>query len=211
MMRRTEDLWHVEAKDVGYEGNALIFQNLQMQQALNNTRGMMMTFNGAAFPAAWTKDSAGKTADFAKVFRKKIQAPHGVATPIAAKERSKHMWFFEMSKRELARIIGANKITDIGLFQDKDSHKVYALRIKSGDHVRNIDFFTLQKALGNLLKSNDFILEAKGDKIYFTGYGEGHGIGLCLLSASYYADKGEKAQQILSRFFPDVQLERMSN
>jgi stage II sporulation protein D len=216
MTRGPDTVWHIDATDAGYEGNALTLQNLNVHQAIQNTRNMIMTFDGAPFPAAWTRDSAGRTADFARVFRKKVKAPHAVATPIAAKERAKHMWFFEISKKELARKLatqlsptgGLQKITDIGLFQDKDSKKVYALRIKNGESTRNIDFFTLQKALGSTsLKSNDFILELKGDKIYFTGYGEGHGVGMCLLSASYYADKGEKSHEILSHFFPNTQLE----
>jgi SpoIID/LytB domain protein len=54
-------------------------------------------------------------------------------------------------------------------------------------------------------------MEMKGDKIYFTGYGEGHGVGMCLLSASFYARKGEKAAQILARFFPKTTLTHISN
>lgn len=203
--------FHVDAKDVGYEGNALTLQNLEIQQALNNTRHIIMTFQEMAFPATWTKDSAGKTADYARVFRKKILTPPGISTPIALKEREKHMWYFEISKKELAHMLGLSKITDIGLFQDKDSHKIYALRFKNGEHIHNIDFFTLQKTLHGSLKSNDFIVEVNGDKLHFTGYGEGHGVGLCLLSASYYADKGESAQQILARFFPDTKLKHPSN
>jgi stage II sporulation protein D len=211
----SEALWHVEAADVAYEGSALSLQNPAMHQAIGQTRHMVLTFEGAYFPAVWSKDSAGKTAEFAQIFRKKVKMPHAVSTTFAAKERDKHMWFLEISKRDLAQKLvsysGLQKITDIGLFLDKDSQKVYALRVSQGQTHSNIDFFSLQKALGETaLKSNDFIVEIKGDKIYFTGYGEGHGVGMCLLSASYYADKGEKAKEILGHFFPRAELTHMS-
>lgn len=216
MRSHPDALFHVDAKEVGYEGNALILQNLEMYQAIEQTRNMILTFEGASFPATWTKDSAGKTADYARIFQTKIKTPQAVATPIAAKERDQHMWFFEISKKELAQRVFAytamHKISDIGLFQDKQSHKIYAVRFKNEAQSQTLDFFTLQKALGNtLLKSNDFVMEIKGDKIYFTGYGEGHGVGMCLLSASFYADKGEKAAQLLNRFFPKTTLTHISN
>jgi stage II sporulation protein D len=212
-LREREALWHIEARDAGYTGYALSMQNLKLHQAIQNTSHMVLTFEGAPFPATWTKDSAGRTADFVRVFRQKIKTPHGVATPIAAKERDKNMWYLEISKKDLARKLapfgGMHKIADIGLFLDKSTKKVYAMRVKNDQMSRSFDFFTLQKALG--LKSNDFILEVKGDKVHFTGYGEGHGVGMCLLSASYYADKGESAKEILNRFFPDTQLQHLSN
>jgi SpoIID/LytB domain protein len=211
MTRESSAFWHISAKEAGYEGSALTLQNLQMEQAISNTRNMILTYKGAAFPAAWTKDSAGKTAAFANIFRKGIKTPQGVVAPIAAIERDKHIWSFAMTKQELARILAFSKITDFGLFVDKDSQKVYGIRVKNGEQAHDVDFFTFQTALGNSrLKSNDFTVEVKGDKIHFTGYGEGHGVGLCLLSAGFYADKGEKARQILARFFPNTELQHIS-
>src|SRR5579862_1931211 len=211
LTRDPNAFWHVNAAEVGYEGSALTMQNLQMEHAINNTRNMILTYKGAAFPAAWTKDSAGKTATFSSIFRKEIKTPHGVVAPIAAIERDKHIWSFEITKRECAQVLSLSKITDISLFQDKESQKVYGMRLKNGEQARDIDFFALQDALGKgRLKSNDFTMEVKGEKITFTGYGEGHGVGLCLFSATFYADKGEKAQQILARFFPNTELQHIT-
>lgn len=199
--------WQIVAQDVGYQGSGLTLQNLPVEQAITHTRHMAMTFRGNVFPAAWTKNSAGKTAEFSAVFRKNVTAPRGVALPLTAKERPRYGWFFEVSKQQLAHIIGAQTIQDIALYQDKESEKIYAINLKSELGSRNVDFFTLQKALGSgKLKSNDFHVCVEGDKVRFNGYGEGHGVGLCLLSAKDYADKGENAQQILTHFFPGAQL-----
>lgn len=205
--RNEKVFWHVEAHEAGYQGFALTLQQPQIERAIDNTCNMIMTYHSHSFPATWTENSTGKTADFAKVFRKDIKTPHGVIINLAAKERSKHGWFFEMSKKQLAQIAGVQKISEIELYQDKDSQRVYALRVKNEGQCQNVDFFSLQEALGSsTLKSNDFTIEVKADKVYFQGYGQGHGVGLCLFSASLLADKGDKAQQILTHFFPNTQL-----
>ena len=200
-------LWHIDAQDADYSGSGLTLQNIPVEQAIHDTRHMAMTFRGTLFPATWTKNSAGKTAEFSAIFRKNVEAPRGVELPMTAQARPRYGWFFEISKQQLAKVVGSQKIDDISLYQDKESEKIYAVQIKSDMGSRNIDFFTLQKALGSTkLKSNDFHVRIQGHKVCFTGYGEGHGVGLCLESAKEFADKGEKAQQILTHFFPGYQL-----
>lgn len=208
--RKPDAHWHVEAQEVGYQGYAVTLQNVHVDRAINSTRHMVMTYEGATFPTAWTKDSAGKTADFATIFRKNVQVPHGVASAFAEREREKHAWTFAISKQELAKALGAAKVNAFDLYQDRKSQKVYAARLKSGEELHQFDFTKLQKALGSArLKSNDFTIETTGDKIVFKGFGEGTGVGLCLYSANAMADKGDKAPKILASFFPDTKLENI--
>ena len=50
----------------------------------------------------------------------------------------------------------------------------------------------------------------KGNTIVVSGYGKGHGVGLCLYSASAMAQNGDMAVKILSKFFPDTFLINLS-
>ena len=200
--------WHVDSQDVGYQGYAITLQNPDIDRAINNTRHMVMLYKGAPFPTTWTKDSAGKTADYATIFRKSVPAPHGVSSPFAAHDREKHAWKFSISKKDLAKALGAVKVHEFDLYQDGKSHKIYGARLKDNDHVLQFDFVKLQHALGpSRLKSNDFTLEANDTELIFKGFGEGNGVGLCLFSANAMADKGDKAPKILASFFPETQLE----
>jgi stage II sporulation protein D len=202
--------WHVAAQDVGYQGDALTLQNLHVDRAINSTRHMVLTYHNAPFATAWTQDSAGKTAAFASIFRKNVETPHGVQTPFAARDRDKHSWSLSMSKFELAKLIGTKTIAALDLYQDPDSQRVYGIRIKDGDDVRQLDFFKLQQMIGaNRLKSNDFTVQLTGDRVVIKGFGEGHGVGLCLYSASQMAERGETAPKILSAFFPETKLQNM--
>lgn len=208
--RKTPSYWQIDAQDVGYQGYAVTLQNLHIDRAINNTRHMVMLYKGAPFPAAWTKDSAGKTASYATIFRKDVRAPHGVESPFAAHDRANHGWSFSISKKELATAFGAVKVSEFDLYQDEKSQKVYGVRLKDGEDVHQFDFTKLQNALGAArLKSSDFSVEADGEKIVFKGFGEGSGVGLCLYSASAMADKGDKAPKILASFFPETSLEKV--
>lgn len=208
--RKMEAPWHVDAHDVGYQGYAVTLQNLHVDRAVNNTRHMVLTYQGRPFPTTWTKDSAGKTADFSSIYRKDVDAPKGVEAPFAAHDRDKHGWSFSISKQELAKALGAAHVNAFDVYQDKKSQKVYGARVKDGAELHQFDFTKLQKALGAArLKSNDFNILVQGDKIIFKGFGEGTGVGLCLYSASAMSDKGEKAPKILSAFYPDTQLEKI--
>jgi stage II sporulation protein D len=207
LSRNPGALWHIEAQDIGYQGIALCSQNPGLDRAIEATRHMILTYHNAPFAATWTKDSAGKTAPFHAIFRKEAPSPEGATATFALHDREKHQWSLAISKEQLAQIVHVKHVNGIDLFIEKTSNKVYALRIHDGLATKDIDFFSLQKALGaHKLRSNDFTIEVKKEYILFTGYGEGHGVGLCLYSAKQMAEHGEKAPKILATFFPQTEL-----
>jgi stage II sporulation protein D len=212
VMRSPYAKWHVEAKEVGYQGYGATLQNLQVDRAVDHTRYVIMMHKDSPFASAWTKNSAGKTATFSTVYRKNITTPRGVDAPLAATDREQARWTLNMNKRELATALGVNHVAALDLFVDKESQKVYAVRIADGEGVKNLDFIAFQKKIGEKkLRSSDFIVSMKGDSVVFTGYGDGAGVGLCLYSANKMAEKGEKAPKILATFFPDTQMIKTRN
>lgn len=205
-------LWHVRAKDVSYRGHGATVRNPSLEAAISNTRHAILTLNETPFAAVWTENSAGKTADYASIFRKNTPSPVGVEIPLAESDRQKLGWSFTVSRDQLAHIAKLGHISKISLFSEKNSGKVYAVKLTDGEDAKDIDFFTFQKALGEQkLKSNDFTLEVKGDSVTFKGYGQGHGTGLCLYSATLMAKQGADASRILSTFFPGTKLEKLRN
>jgi stage II sporulation protein D len=200
-------LWNLEASEVGYQGVGLAHQNPHLDRAIDATRHMILTYREAPFAAAWNEHSAGKTAPFSAIFRKEVPSPQGVEASFALHNREKHRWQLTITKEQLSDIAAVKHINGIDLFIDKASNKVYALRIHDGLATKDIDFFTLQKALSaDKLRSNDFTVEVKKDNISIIGYGEGHGVGLCLYSAKQMAQQGDKAPKILATFFPETVL-----
>lgn len=208
--KNKNSFWHVDAEESHYQGNAIVASKVHVDRAIETTRHAIMTFQNAPFAAAWTKNSAGKTVDFASIFRKAIATPPGVQAPIAAKDREQHKWSFAVSKEGVAKIANMDTISSVDLYLAHNSDKVYAVKLSHGAQAMDVDFFTLQKVLSpSKLRSNDFTVAVKGDQLIFTGYGEGAGVGLCLYSARVMAEKGEKASKILSAFFPNTQMEKV--
>ncbi len=199
--------WHLEAEKTQYEGVESAQKNQYVENAVEKTKHLIMTFNEKPFPAAISQDCAGKTASYASVFRKGGATPAGVEALPSAFNRAKNNWTFTVDKQKLAEVMKLDSIVKIDLFNADKSGKVYGVRCSSADETKSIDFFALQKALGPaLLKSNDFTLKVDDHQIVFSGYGQGPGVGLCLASADILLKRRENSRKILKTFFPGVQL-----
>ncbi len=204
--------WHVNAKDIDYQGSALVVHNSSIDRAVESTRHLILLHgeNGhdAPFATSWTEHSAGKTAPYSQIFRKESYAPQkGVEAPHAALTREDFKWTYQIGRKTLAHMFNLKQLSTFEIFVDKPSSKVYGVRIKDGQESVDIDFFTLQQKLGSThLKSSDFTVSLKDDSVIFTGFGKGHGVGLCLYSANALAQHGENAIKILSKFFPETYL-----
>lgn len=208
-LKNKNSLWHVDAKETHYEGNALVGLRSHVTHAVEKTRHAILTFKDSPFAATWTQNSAGKTVDFASLFRKALVTPSGVQAPLAAREREQHRWTFTMPKEAFAKSVQMHDIAHVDLYLADHSDKVYAVKLSDGASTRDVDFFTLQKALGaTRLRSTEFKVALKENEIVFTGYGEGPGTGLCLYSAQAMAARGDAAPKILAAFFPETQLEK---
>lgn len=210
--RNSGSFWHVSADEVGYLGSALIVDNSPMQKAIDSTKHLILVHaeqgKNLPFATAWTENSAGKTAAYYSLFRKKGFGPDkGVPAPHAQLVREETKWTYQIPKRNLALALDVPQIKTIDLFVDANSNKVYGVRVKDGLASYDFDFFTLQNCLGeNHLLSSDFTISYKDENVVFTGYGKGHGVGLCLYSAEALAQNGENAVKILSKFFPETYL-----
>ncbi len=202
--------WHITAQEARYQGSALVVHNSSIDRAVESTRHLILLHseNGGNVPfaTAWTEHSAGKTAPYSSIFRKENFAPEkGVEAPHAALSRNEAKWSYQIGKKTLSHLLDIPQIKSVDLFVDKESSKVYGIRFKDGAESYDIDFLTLQARLGaSHLKSSDFTVTLKDDAVVFSGYGAGHGVGLCLYSAAVHAQNGDNAVKILSKFFPDT-------
>jgi stage II sporulation protein D len=212
-MNNPGSFWHLSAVDDQYAGNALISPNSPAVRAVDTTRHLILVHPNSEgrnfpFPATWTEHSAGKTAGYEAIFRLDVDAlERGVEAPHAALARQDSKWTYLIAKKSLSRLLDIPNIKSVEVFVDKPSGKTYGLRIKDTSETHDIDFFTLQERLGkDHILSSDFAVSVKDDAVLFTGYGKGHGVGLCLYSASALAQNGDNAVRILSKFFPETYL-----
>lgn len=210
--KNESSFWHITAQEAAYTGCALIVPGSPAEKAVDSTRHLILVHpegsHNLPFATSWTEHSAGRTASYETIFRKDTSAPErGVEAPHAALTRLESKWSYKIAKKSLANMLDLSQVQAVETFVDSSSNKVYGVRIKDGKNEQNLDFFALQHLLGktNLL-SSDFTVTLKDDNVIFSGYGKGHGAGLCLYSASALAQNGENAVKILSKFFPETYL-----
>ena len=211
-MKNPGSFWHTSAAAGHYSGSALIVTNSPAERAADTTRHLILVHpqegRNLPFPATWTEHSAGKTARYETIFRIDADAPDkGVDAPHAALARQDSRWTHLVTKKNLGKLLDIANVKSVEVFVDQASGKSYGLRIKDGSDTHDVDFLTLQQKLGpNHIQSSDFTVSVKEDAVLFTGFGKGHGVGLCLYSASALAQNGENAVKILAKFFPETYL-----
>ncbi|MCH9630596.1 MAG: hypothetical protein S4CHLAM37_05980 [Chlamydiia bacterium] len=210
VLHNKDAYWHVDAKEVDYRGLAATMFNQNVDRAVDNTRFLVMTYEKQPFATTWNENCAGKTASYHSIFRKNISSPGGIKSAFAATARKEHHWSFSVDKSKIAKIAKTNRITNLDLYIDSSSEKVYAIRVQDGSHSKEVDFFHLQKGLGksNLL-SNDFSVRMEGNSVIFDGFGEGCSVGLCIYSATQMAKRGDSAPEILGIFYPYSHIEQI--
>ncbi|NGX37450.1 MAG: Amidase enhancer [Chlamydiae bacterium] len=198
--------WQFEAEKVGYLGNSAS-QNASAIQAIDRTRDLILSYRKKPFAAAWSPNNAGHSVSYLSVFRKNSDTPRGVNDLPSIHQREKSEWKATVPLQTLATIAGFPRLTKIDFFRAEKTNKIYAVRFTEQSESKDLDFFALQRALGeNVLQSNDFTIAIKGKKAYFTGYGKGSGVGLCALSADILARRNNCVENILKLHFPESQL-----
>lgn len=211
-MKNETCFWHITAQESHYLGSALVVPGSPIEKAVDSTKHLILIHpeggHNMPFATAWTEHSAGKTASYEAIFRKDASAPErGVEAPHAALARLESKWSYKIGKKSFANLLNIGQVQSVETFVDTPSNKVYGLRIKDGDQVKELDFFALAQLLGaDHIMSSDFTVSMKDDYVVFSGYGKGHGAGLCLYSASALAQNGDNAVKILAKFFPETYL-----
>lgn len=202
--------WQIEGEKTGYMGEVAARKNRNVQEAVERTRDMILSFQKSPFPTSWGMNHAGKTVSYSSIYRRSGVVPAGVKYLPSQKDREQSKWKASIPLKTVASQFGMKNITGIDLFHAEKSSKIYGVRLFGESGSKDIDFFTFQRALGKkILKSNDFSVLLKGKKALFVGYGEGVGTGLCLLSAQLMAQGGNSSEKILTYHFPQTNLLNM--
>lgn len=211
-LNNLDSFWHITAEKEHYNGYATTMIDPDIEEAVYRTRHLVMTYKNEPFACSYTNNSAGKTASYSDIYRKNLACPVGIEASIAKKNREKFKWKFTKPIDEIGMLYGFRGLKGIDLFVDKDSARVYGIRLKSNMTNKDITFNDFQKAIGEqILKSNDFVVKIINDKVTFEGYGEGLGVGLCLYSAAQEAKDGKTAENILQEFFPLTFLQKIDS
>ncbi len=165
------------------------------RKAQKETKGQILTWNGAPILASFHLVSAGQTRDAKEVFRSE-EYPYLTEKACPGDKEAPQY-------RQSIQIDDSWRNMEI---EEKDSAG-YVLRLKLDDTEMSGEEFRIK--LG--LPSSNFRVEKNGDGIFVTTRGVGHGLGMSQYTAQQLAKNGTGYREILAYFFDHTRLETISD
>jgi len=177
----------------------------KIKNAVLNTKGIYLTYQGSIIEALYHSTSNGQTEDARYVWGNKVPYLISVQSPYDTTnktfEESKFISYEELSNK-LGFIVTEN--TEFYIMGHTTSNRVENISINS-------TIYTGVKLRSLLeLKSTDFTIDKKETGIIFTTKGWGHGVGLSQYGAYGMAKNGASYETILKHYYPGVTISKLN-
>lgn len=179
----------------------------KIEQAVSETAGEIITYNGQPIESMFFSTSNGYTEDSEDYWSNKIPYLKSVKSP----------WDENSPKSfETTTIPVSTFEQDLGVNLEEESGSIgKVVKTTNGHRVGKIKIaghaFTgrdVREKLG--LRSTDFELKKKDGKIYAETQGFGHGVGMSQYGANGMAKQGKSYKDIVTYYYSDVDIEKIN-
>ena len=196
-------------QDQVYKGRSLVSSDIQ--EAIDDTEGIVVTYQRRPIFAAYSSTAAGPTEDAVNVWDTDLPYLKGVDCPFDEKS-PKFQWEAAIGLRDIERDLrnGGYPVGTIATFTPLSftrAGRVNEIRIlhSKGELIlRGQDF---RKALGySTLPSTQFSINRFTREVVFSGRGAGHAVGMCQWGAKEMAELGYRYESILQYYYPGTRL-----
>lgn len=177
--------------------------------AVDSTRGKIITYEGKAINAFFHSNSGGVTESSVNIWGE-IDYPYLKSVETAGEEGyTQYSSQVQLSKENLTNKI-REKYQDYEIdYEQQDCIQI--LEYTTSGRVKTIKFGNREIAgtearslLG--LKSTNFTFSIEGDTITFSVIGYGHGVGMSQTGADTLAKNGLKCEDIIKHFYSNVEI-----
>jgi stage II sporulation protein D len=185
--------------------------NARVRQAVDETRGMALSWQGE-FPNAWFHAHSGGMTELPSVALEYKGGDPEYLKPAASEESDRapdnvKAWTATFTRAQVAKAcadtgVRVGEVKTVELGEKGESGRARAILI-NGEAV-SAPSFRLQIGANRLKSTLIDSVTLEGDAVTFSGRGFGHGVGLSQWGAYQMAEEGRTAQQILQRYFPGV-------
>ncbi|MDF0667501.1 MAG: SpoIID/LytB domain-containing protein [Nitrospira sp.] len=200
-------------QDQVYRGRQGI--DARVVEAVEATRGLVVTYQGAPIYAAFSSTAAGITEDAMTVWSKDlpylkgVECPFDIESPYYQWKASLKIDTLEKNLRQQGYAVGT--ISAITPLAYSRAGRVATLQIVHSSGELTIRGEDLRKAVGyTVVPSTQFTIESVGEDVVISGYGAGHAVGLCQWGAKELADLGYSFSSILRYYYPGTELQDAS-
>jgi stage II sporulation protein D len=195
-------------------GGAL-FHNEATDRAIEATRGEILTFEGNIFPAYFHAACGGRTTSPERIWPVHPSAVFKNVPCPFCKDTKHWKWSFEMPLTQIEAVMQkkgypAKNLKQVSFIQRDFSGRVLKVILEYQRSTLTVSAVDFRVFLGyDKLKSLKAWAETKEDKVYFRGYGWGHGVGFCQWGSKGQADAGKNYREILKFYYPDAELKKI--
>ncbi|NOT22971.1 MAG: SpoIID/LytB domain-containing protein [Nitrospiraceae bacterium] len=184
-------------------------------RAVEDTRGLVVTYQDAPIYAAFSSTAAGLTEDAMNVWSKEypylkgVECPFDLASPYYQWKISFRMDTLELNLRRQGFSVGT--IATITPLSFSRGGRVAKLRILHSGGELVLRGEELRKAVGyTIIPSTQFSIESIGRDVVLAGFGAGHAVGMCQWGGKELAELGYSFDTILRYYYPGTELQNMS-
>jgi stage II sporulation protein D len=184
-------------------------------RAVDETRGLVLTYQNAPIYAAFSSTAAGLTEDAVNVWSKDypylkgVECPFDLESPFYHWTTSFRLDKLEQSLRQQGFAVGT--IASMEPLSYSRGGRVAKLRVVHSEGELILRGEDLRKAVGySIVPSTQFTIDSIGQDIVLSGYGAGHAVGMCQWGAKELAELGYPFSTILAYYYPGTELQDMS-
>jgi len=195
----------------------------RVDAAIRDTVGLVVTFEGKPINAVYHDTCGGYTAGNEEVWAGGSPVPYlrpvpdtcGVPALCAASPRAR--WTRRIPQEQVVAALSgtgvAGRLTLIAPEGCEDGTRPDRYRITTESGAWVVRAATMRDLLNRTsgaqtLLSPYFIALLEGDSVAITGWGNGHGVGLCQWGANALAKSGMTAAEILAHYYSGTRVER---
>ncbi|MGD9851848.1 MAG: SpoIID/LytB domain-containing protein [Nitrospirales bacterium] len=210
-MENQQQLFDVLAsvQDQVYRGHSVRPESIE--QAIQSTRGQVLTYENRPIFAAYSSTAAGPTEDALYVWALDLPYLKGVACPFD-EQAPRYEWqtaftfdYLEQQLRKEGYEVGTvATLTPYTMTPSGRVDRVRILHSKGEVILRGQD---LRRVIGySKIFSTQFTIQKLGAEVVIVGRGAGHAVGLCQWGMREMANLGYDYQSILRHYYPGTAL-----
>jgi stage II sporulation protein D len=184
-------------------------------RAVEETRGLVVTYLDAPIYAAFSSTAAGLTEDAVNVWSKEypylkgVECPFDLTSPYYQWKSSFKIDTLEQNLRQQGFPVGT--IATITPLSFSRGGRVAKLRVLHSGGELVLRGEELRKAVGyTIIPSTQFAIESIGRDVVLSGFGAGHAVGMCQWGAKELAELGYSFSTILQYYYPGTELQNMT-
>ena len=208
--------------------------NEHVVDAISETRGQVLTYDGEICDARFSKCCGGETEEFQycwedtpKPYLVSFHDPYcntsdkhilsQVLNDYDQETPDFYRWTVDYSQAELSELVNRKlkdnfgQITDLIPVERGKSGRIWKLKIVGTKKTLTIGKeLEIRRALSEThLYSSAFDVERQGDRFILHGKGWGHGVGLCQIGAAVMGEQGKTYDEILLFYYRNAQFKRL--